>query len=106
MSCQRGEFDVLRCRPFFIAVDRWYEGEKLEPGDEDVSKSWSKGVTLALEGPEKFTTINTIQEASWALIEDWPVEDGEALDAALLVIEATLKGKKTPEDARCAFIAA
>jgi hypothetical protein len=63
-------------------------------------------VTLALEAPGKFTTINNIQEASWALIEDWPIEDGEALNRALLVIEAAMKGKKTSEDARRAFIAA
>lgn len=71
-----------------------------------MNKNWNKGVTLALEAPGKFTTINTIQEASWALIEDWPIEDGEALDHALLVIEAAMKGRKTPEEARLAFIAA
>lgn len=71
-----------------------------------MSDSWNKGVTLALEGPGKFTTISTLQQASWALIEDWPTEDGEALDSALLVIEAALKGRKTPEQARTAFIAA
>ncbi|MGV3548791.1 DUF982 domain-containing protein [Rhizobium sp.] len=68
--------------------------------------NWSKGVTLALEGPGKFTTIRNMQEASWALIEDWPTEDGAALDHVLLVIEAAMKGKKTPEDVRRAFIAA
>lgn len=67
---------------------------------------WSKSVTLALEAPGKFTTIRNIQEASWALIEDWPTEDGSALDHALLVFEAAIKGKKTAEDARRAFIAA
>ena len=71
-----------------------------------MSNSWSKGVSLALEAPGKFTTVNNIQEASWALIEDWPIEDGDALDHALLVIEAAIKGKKTSEDARRAFIAA
>lgn len=71
-----------------------------------MSERWNKGVTLALEGPGKFTTISTLQQASWALIEDWPTEDGEALDRALLVIEAALKGRKTPEQARMAFIAA
>jgi len=71
-----------------------------------VSERWNKGVTLALEGPGKFTTISTLQQASWALIEDWPTEDGEALDRALLIIEAALKGRKTPEQARMAFIAA
>lgn len=71
-----------------------------------MSKSWNKPVTLALEEPGTFTTITTLQEASWALIEDWPLEEGEALDKALLVIEGALKGKKTAEDARLAFIAA
>ncbi|MBN9029555.1 MAG: hypothetical protein BGO05_22790 [Rhizobiales bacterium 63-7] len=71
-----------------------------------MSERWNKGVTLALEGPGKFTTISTLQQASWALIEDWPTEDGEALDRALLIIEAALKGRKTPEQARMAFIAA
>lgn len=71
-----------------------------------MSLTWTKPVTLALEGPGKFTTIRTLQEATWALIEDWPLEDGPALDRALTVIEAALKGKKKPEDARMAFIAA
>jgi ribosome-binding ATPase YchF (GTP1/OBG family) len=71
-----------------------------------LSKSWNKGVTLALGGPEQFTTINTIQEASWALIEDWPTEEGEALDQALIVLEDAIKGKKSAEAARLAFIAA
>lgn len=71
-----------------------------------MKNNWSKAVTLALEAPGKFTTIGNIQEASWALIEDWPLEDGPALDNALLVIEAAMKGKKTSEDARRAFVAA
>jgi Protein of unknown function (DUF982) len=71
-----------------------------------VSKDWNKGVTLALEGPGQFRTIETMQEASWVLIEDWPLEDGPELDKALIVFEAVLKGKKSPEAARLAFIAA
>ena len=71
-----------------------------------MSNDWNKGVTLALEAPGKFTTISNLQQASWALIEDWPIDDGEALNRALLVIEAAMKGKKTPEQARFAFIAA
>ena len=67
---------------------------------------WHKGVTLALDGPGQYRTITTLQEASWALIEDWPLEDGEALDKALIVFEAAMKGKKTAEAARLAFIAA
>lgn len=71
-----------------------------------MSKDWNKGVTLALEGPGQFRTIETVQEASWVLIEDWPLEDGPELDKALIVFEAVLKGKKSPEAARLAFIAA
>ncbi|MEQ1407750.1 DUF982 domain-containing protein [Neorhizobium sp. Rsf11] len=71
-----------------------------------MSKDWNKGVTLALEGPGKFSTISTIREASWALIEDWPLEDGDALDKALLALEQAMKGKKSAEAARLAFIAA
>ena len=71
-----------------------------------MSKSWNKSVTLALEGPEQFTTITTNQEASWALIEDWPTEEGEALDRALIILEDAMKGKKSAEAARLAFIAA
>ncbi|MDO1585087.1 DUF982 domain-containing protein [Rhizobium oryzicola] len=67
---------------------------------------WNKGVTLALDGPGQFRTISSLQEASWALIEDWPLEDGDELDKALLIFEAALKGKKSPEAARLAFIAA
>ncbi len=40
------------------------------------------------------------------LIEDWPLEDGPELDKALVIFEAVLKGKKAPEAARLAFIAA
>lgn len=46
---------------------------------------WQKPVLIAFETPGDYTSIETTQAASWALIEDWPVEDGEALDKALLV---------------------
>ena len=65
---------------------------------------WSKPVILALEGPGIFTTISNATEASWALIEDWPLEDGVALDRALLVCAAVAEGKKSAEDARRAFL--
>ncbi|KQS75229.1 hypothetical protein ASG25_20980 [Rhizobium sp. Leaf384] len=71
-----------------------------------MSKDWNKAVSLALEGPGAFTTIRNNQEASWALIEDWPLEDGPALDAALLALEAAMKGKTSAEAARLSFIAA
>lgn len=61
---------------------------------------WSKPVLLALEEPGQYVTISTTQAASWALIEDWPIEDGPALDRALLVCADVIKGKRTGEEAR------
>ena len=67
---------------------------------------WSKPVLVAFEEPGVYVSIDTTQAASWAMIEDWPVEDGDALDQALLICAAVGAGKKKPEDARKAFIAA
>ena len=71
-----------------------------------MNTKWSKPVLVALEEPGNYTSIETTQAASWAMIEDWPVEEGDALDHALLVFAAVGAGKKKPEDARRAFIAA
>ncbi|OLP60318.1 hypothetical protein BJF93_15280 [Xaviernesmea oryzae] len=71
-----------------------------------MSNDWNKPVSLALGDPGTFTTIRNNQEASWALIEDWPVEEGKALDQALQTLEAAMKGKKSAEAARLSFIAA
>ncbi|NKK73143.1 DUF982 domain-containing protein [Rhizobium leguminosarum bv. viciae] len=67
---------------------------------------WSKPVLIALEEPGQYVTIDNTQAASWAMIEDWPTEDGPALDQALLICADVIKGKRTGEDARKAFIAA
>jgi hypothetical protein len=69
-----------------------------------MNKTWSKPVTLALEGPGIFITIANATEASWAMIEDWPLEDGAALDRALEICAAVAEGKKPAEEARRAFI--
>jgi hypothetical protein len=71
-----------------------------------MDKPWKTGVTLALEGGDTFTTIATTQAASWALIEDWPLEDGPELDRALLICTAVMEGKRPADEARAAFIAA
>ncbi|WP_320201727.1 DUF982 domain-containing protein [Agrobacterium sp. rho-13.3] len=65
---------------------------------------WTKPVLVALEEPGVYVSIESTQAASWALIEDWPLEDGEKLDHALLVFAAVGAGKKKPEDARKAFV--
>ncbi len=65
---------------------------------------WKKPVLIALEEPGVYVSIESTQAASWALIEDWPEEDGEMLDRALLVFAAVGAGKKTLEEARKAFV--
>jgi hypothetical protein len=75
--------------------------------DGDLTQQpWSEPVMLAFEEPGQYVTIATTQAASWAMIEDWPTEDGPALDKALLICADVIKGKRTNEDARKAFIAA
>ncbi|EHS48896.1 protein of unknown function DUF982 [Rhizobium sp. PDO1-076] len=69
-------------------------------------KTWTKPVILAIGEDGADVTIDSTMAACWALIEDWPAEDGKALDTALLVCAAVDAGKKTDEDARKAFIAA
>lgn len=71
-----------------------------------MNKPWKNPVILALGEDGSDVTIDTTEAASWAMIEDWPTEDGPALDHALLVCAAVSAGKKTDEDARQAFIAA
>ncbi|WP_275790343.1 DUF982 domain-containing protein [Pararhizobium gei] len=71
-----------------------------------MQKNWQKSVILALDGPENFVTISNTTQASWAMIEDWPLEDGPALDRALEICAAVAEGKMSDEDARKAFLAA
>lgn len=71
-----------------------------------MTAQWKKPVLIAFEPDGEMVEIASTQAASWALIEDWPEEDGDALDKALLVFAAVDKGKKSHEDARKAFIAA
>lgn len=69
-----------------------------------MAENWDKPVTLALEGPGKFTTISNTTEASWAMIEDWPIEDSVLLTRALDTCAAVIEGKQSDEAARQAFI--
>ena len=71
-----------------------------------MDKPWTKSVTLALEEPGKYVTIANTTEASWAMIEDWPLDDAEALDRALDICAAVIEGKRPAEDARKAFLEA
>ncbi|MBD9445412.1 MULTISPECIES: DUF982 domain-containing protein [unclassified Rhizobium] len=77
-----------------------------DDSDSLTQAPWPKPVLLALEEPGNYVTIATTQAASWTMIEDWPTEDGPALDRALLICADVVKGKRTNEDARRAFIEA
>ncbi|RWX79030.1 DUF982 domain-containing protein [Neorhizobium lilium] len=67
---------------------------------------WTQPVVLSLGEPPEETIIETTQGAAWAMIEDWPIEDGTALDRALAICAAVDAGKRKPEEARQAFIEA
>ncbi|MBW8787898.1 MAG: DUF982 domain-containing protein, partial [Rhizobium leguminosarum] len=41
---------------------------------------------------------------TWALVEDWPTEEGPALDKACAVCADVMAGKRNREEARQAFI--
>ena len=67
---------------------------------------WKKPVTVLIGEPPAESVVETTQGAAWALIEDWPLEDGTALDRALAICAAVDAGKRKPEDARQAFVEA
>jgi hypothetical protein len=67
---------------------------------------WKSPVIVSIGEPPAETTVDTTQAAAWAMIEDWPTEDGTALDRALEICAAVDAGKRKPEDARQAFVEA
>lgn len=74
---------------------------------DPMNETWSKPVTLHGIGEDgEDLMVDSTRAASWAMIEDWPVEDGEALDKALLVCANVANGKGKDEEARKAFIEA
>ncbi|MBP1850196.1 DUF982 domain-containing protein [Rhizobium halophytocola] len=67
---------------------------------------WPKPIVLALGENGEDVTIDSTEAASWAMIEDWPMEDGEVLDKALLICADVVRGKRKDEEARKAFLEA
>jgi hypothetical protein len=67
---------------------------------------WKNPVVVSIGEPPVETVIDTTQAAAWAMIEDWPMEDGTALDRALALCAAVDAGKRNPEEARHAFVEA
>ncbi|MGO8426010.1 DUF982 domain-containing protein [Rhizobium ruizarguesonis] len=48
--------------------------------------------------------IQTTQAATWALVEDWPTEEGPDLDRDCAVCADVMSGKRNREEARQEFI--
>lgn len=67
---------------------------------------WKSPVIVRIGEPPEDLVVDTTQAAAWAMIEDWPVDEAPLLDRALAVCAEVDKGKKTPEDARQAFVRA
>ena len=71
-----------------------------------MSASWKSPVVISIGEPPAETAISTLQAAAWALIDDWPIEEGPLLDVAVTACTSVIEGKRNPEEARKAFVAA
>ncbi|MCJ8519426.1 hypothetical protein ABID21_002353 [Pseudorhizobium tarimense] len=71
-----------------------------------MNASWKTPVIISIGEPPVETSIGSIEAAAWALIEDWPTEEGPALDRALTTCTGVMEGKRKPDEARASFVAA
>ncbi len=67
---------------------------------------WSLPVFIKLGGQGQFTSIESALQAANCILDDWPFDEGEAMDNALEVCFAACKGLALPDHARCAFVEA
>jgi len=68
--------------------------------------SWEEPITFETNRLGKYWTVTSTAEAARALMERWPVDTGEAYEAALRTCLAAMEGRETPDDARGAFLKA
>jgi hypothetical protein len=71
-----------------------------------MQRIWGKPVTIALGEPREWVVIHNTHAATLALVEEWPQNEGPALKRACLVCASVLTGKRTPDEARQAFVEA
>lgn len=67
---------------------------------------WEEPITFETTELGTYWTVTSTAEAARALMERWPVENGEALQSARETCLAVLEGKEDPAVAREAFIRA
>lgn len=69
-------------------------------------ETWQEPVSLELHRIGVFRTIRSSSEALDCLVADWPAEEDQAYEDALMICRAAIEGKSDPELARDAFIVA
>lgn len=68
-------------------------------------KSWDETVTVELDG-DRPREVGDVMEAADCLFSAWPCHEGEAFDRAFKIFAQVLDGRRDPNLARKAFIAA
>lgn len=69
-----------------------------------ISGHWGEPATFETQRLGQYLTIASAEEAARALLTDWPVQSGHAFMKAQKACLAVLEGRKTPADARAAFL--
>lgn len=67
---------------------------------------WDEPVTIETLTLGRYQSVSSTAEAARILLEEWPVDQGEAYLAAKAACLAVLAGEATPASARTAFLAA
>ncbi|MBB3290909.1 MULTISPECIES: DUF982 domain-containing protein [Rhizobium] len=67
---------------------------------------WQRPVNILLQCVGELRAINSSSEALDCLLADWPVEEDQAYQDALIICRASVEGNSNPEIARDAFIVA
>ena len=67
---------------------------------------WHPPVTIETLTLGRYRMVSNAAEAARILLEEWPVDEGEAFVAAKTLCLAALEGKADPEEARKAFLLA
>lgn len=67
---------------------------------------WDEPVTIEPLTLGRYQSVSSAAEAARILLEEWPVDEGEAYLAAKAACLLALEDKATPENARGAFLAA
>lgn len=67
---------------------------------------WDNPVTIETLTLGRYRTVSNTAEAARVLLEEWPVDEGEAFVAAKTLCLAVMEGAADPEEARKAFLIA